>query len=111
MTTLAEHLAERRGADATAVGALITAVAEAGIRIADELARAALIGQLGTTGEVNVQGEKVKKLDVWANDVVVAALDATRRTCTLVSEEMEEVRHSRERCAEVLNARQRREPG
>jgi len=40
MTTLAEHLAERRGADATAVGALITAVAEAGIRIADELARA-----------------------------------------------------------------------
>jgi fructose-1,6-bisphosphatase I len=101
MTTLAEHLAERRGADATAVGALITAVAEAGIRIADELARAALIGQLGTTGEVNVQGEKVKKLDVWANDVVVAALDATGRTCTLVSEEMEEVRHSRERCAEA----------
>jgi fructose-1,6-bisphosphatase I len=101
MTTLAEHLAERRGADATAVGALITAVAEAGIRIADQLARAALIGQLGTTGEVNVQGEKVKKLDVWANDVVVAALDATGRTCTLVSEEMEEVRHSRERCADA----------
>jgi fructose-1,6-bisphosphatase I len=101
MTTLAEHLAERRGADATAVGALVTAVAEAGIRIADELARAALIGQLGTTGEVNVQGEKVKKLDVWANDVVVAALDATGRTCALVSEEMEEVRHSRERCADA----------
>ena len=101
MTTLAEHLAERRGADATAVWALITAVADAGIRIADELARAALIGQLGTTGEVNVQGEKVKKLDVWANDVVVGALYATGRTCTLVSEEMEEVRHSRERCAEA----------
>jgi fructose-1,6-bisphosphatase I len=101
MTTLAEHLAERRGADATAVGSLVTAVAEAGVRIADELARAALIGQLGTTGEVNVQGEKVKKLDVWANDVVVAALDATGRTCTLVSEEMEEARHSRERCADA----------
>jgi len=101
MTTLAEHLAERRGADANAVGSLVTAVAEAGVRIADELARAALIGQLGTTGEVNVQGEKVKKLDVWANDVVVAALDATGRTCTLVSEEMEEVRHSRERCADA----------
>jgi fructose-1,6-bisphosphatase I len=101
MTTLAEHLAERRGADATAVGALVAAVAAAGIRIADELAHAALIGQLGTTGDVNVQGEKVKKLDVWANDVMVAALDATGRTCTLVSEEMEEIRHSRERCADA----------
>jgi len=100
MTTLAEHLAERRGADATAVGALVTALAEAGVRIADELAQAALIGQLGTTGEVNIQGEQVKKLDVWANDVVVAALDATGRTCTLVSEEMEEIRHSHERCAD-----------
>jgi fructose-1,6-bisphosphatase I len=99
MTTLAEHLAERRGADATAIGAIVAAVAEAGIRIADELARAALIGQLGTTGDVNVQGETVKKLDVWANDVVVEALDATGRTCTLVSEEMEEIRHSHERCA------------
>ena len=46
-----------------------------------------------------MQGEKVKKLDVWANDVVVAALDATGRTCTLVSEEMEDIRHSPERCA------------
>ena len=99
MTTLAEHLAERRGADATAVGALVSAIAAAGVRIADELAQAALIGQLGTTGDVNVQGEKVKKLDVWANDVVVAALDATGRTCTLVSEEMEEIRHSAQRCA------------
>jgi len=99
MTTLAEYLTERKGADATAIGAIVTAVAEAGIRIADELARAALIGQLGTTGGVNVQGETVKKLDVWANDVVVEALDATGRTCTLVSEEMEEIRHSPERCA------------
>ena len=99
MTTLAEHLAARRGTDATAIGAIVAAVAEAGVRIADELARAALIGQLGTTGGVNVQGETVKKLDVWANDVVVEALDATDRTCTLVSEEMEEIRHRPERCA------------
>ena len=83
MTTLAEHLGERRGADATAIGAIVAAVAEAGIRIADELARAALVGQLGTTGDVNVQGEKVKKLDVWANDVVVAALVRSRCTASL----------------------------
>jgi fructose-1,6-bisphosphatase I len=57
------------------------------VRIADELARAALIGQLGTTGETNVQGEKVRKLDLGANSVVVAALDGTGRACTLVPTE------------------------
>ena len=98
MTTLDAHLPAGRGHDAAAVAARVQAMAAAGVRIADELARAALIGQLGTTGDTNVQGEKVRKLDLWANDVVVAALDGTGRACTLVSEEMKEIRHSRERC-------------
>jgi fructose-1,6-bisphosphatase I len=95
MITLDTHLEGGRGPDAVALGTVVRAMATAGIRIADELARAALVGQLGTTGAINVQGETVKKLDIWANDVVVAALDATGQACTLVSEEMEEVRHSR----------------
>jgi fructose-1,6-bisphosphatase I len=90
MITLDAHLGA--GPGAAAVAPLVRAVAAAGVKIADELARAALIGQLGTTGNTNVQGEKVKKLDLWANDVVVAALDATGQACTLVSEEMEEIR-------------------
>jgi fructose-1,6-bisphosphatase I len=99
VTTLEGHLDGGRGPDAAALGALVAAMAAAGVRIADELARTALIGQLETTGHTNVQGEEVEKLDVWANDVVVAALDATGRTCTLVSEGMGKVRHSLERCA------------
>ena len=99
MSTLSAHLAAGRGPDAADLAALILAVATGSVKIADELARAALIGQLGTTGSTNVQGETVKKLDVWANEVMVAALDATGRACTLVSEEMEEIRHSAERCA------------
>jgi fructose-1,6-bisphosphatase I len=99
VTTLEAHLAAGRGRDAAAVAALVQAMGAAGVRIADELARAALIGQLGTTGDTNVQGETVKKLDVWANDVVVEALDGTGHACTLVSEEMQEIRHSREACA------------
>jgi fructose-1,6-bisphosphatase I len=67
--------------------------------IARELARAALVGQLGTTGETNVQGEAVKKLDVWANNVMVKALAETGRVCTLVSEEMAEPLHLPEHCA------------
>jgi fructose-1,6-bisphosphatase len=50
---------------------------------AGELARAAVIGPLGPTGATNVQGDKVRTLDVWATDVVITALDATGRTCTL----------------------------
>ena len=99
MTTLDAHLDAGRGPDAADLAVVLRALAAAGVTIADELARAALIGQLGTTGGTNVQGEKVKKLDLWANDVVVPALDATGRACTLVSEEMEEVRHNREQCA------------
>jgi fructose-1,6-bisphosphatase I len=99
MTTLDAYLDSGHGPDAPRLAVLIKAMAAAGVKIADELARAALIGQLGTTGDTNVQGEKVKKLDVWANDVVVAALDATGQTCTLVSEEMEEIRHTARHCA------------
>jgi fructose-1,6-bisphosphatase I len=99
MITLDADLDAGRGPHAAGVAALVRAMAGAGGRIADELARAALIGQLGTTGNTNVQGEKVKKLDLWANDVVVAALEATGRACTLVSEEMEEIRHDATRCA------------
>jgi fructose-1,6-bisphosphatase I len=99
MTTLDAYLDGGRGPEAARLAVLIKAMAGAGVKIADELARAALIGQLGTTGDTNVQGEKVKKLDVWANDVVVAALDATGQTCTLVSEEMEEIRHDAGHCA------------
>ena len=62
------------------------------------LARAAPIGQLETTGDTNAQGETVKKLDLWANDDVVATLDASRHACTLVSEEIQEIRHSPARC-------------
>jgi fructose-1,6-bisphosphatase len=96
--TLAAHLEWGRGAHARAVAALVQAVATAAVTIADELARAALIGQLAATGERNVQGEQVTKPDVWANDVLVAALDATGHACTLVSEEMREIRHRPEHC-------------
>ena len=68
------------------------------MKSASGLARAALIGQLGTTGDTNVQGKTVKKPDLWANDDVVATLDASRHACTLVSEEIQEIRHSPARC-------------
>ncbi|HSE91960.1 MAG TPA: class 1 fructose-bisphosphatase, partial [Methylomirabilota bacterium] len=89
-TPLGEHLSRARGQHAADLGAIVGCLAEAGVTIARELGRAALVGRLGTTGTTNVQGETVKKLDLWANDVVVQALGATGRVATLVSEEMED---------------------
>lgn len=88
--TLEEHVKDSGHPEAADLTILLTQLAVAGRIIARELARAALDGQLGTTGETNVQGEAVKKLDVWANDVVVRAIEETGLVTTLVSEEMAE---------------------
>ena len=96
--TLSNHIRARGGPEAADLSVVLTHLAKAGRAIATELGRAALIGQLGTTGETNVQGETVKKLDVWANDVVLAAMTESGVVCTLVSEEMEHARHLDDRC-------------
>ena len=103
MNEIALRLAPHLRAEAGEIGDLavvLDQIAVAGKLIARELGRASLIGQLGLTGDVNVQGEAVKKLDVWANDVMVRVLDASGLVCTLVSEEMDSPLHLAERCAE-----------
>lgn len=45
----------------------------------------------GISGDVNVQGEDVKKLDVLANELFVNMLSSSYTTCYLVSEENENV--------------------
>ncbi|KAJ3677909.1 hypothetical protein LUZ60_001712 [Juncus effusus] len=52
--------------------------------------KAGLAKLLGLAGEMNVQGEDQKKLDVLSNEVFVKALVSSGRTCILVSEEDEE---------------------
>ncbi|KAG0717500.1 Fructose-1,6-bisphosphatase 1 [Chionoecetes opilio] len=41
----------------------------------------------GMAGDVNVQGEEVKKLDVLANDLFINMLSSSYSTCLMVSEE------------------------
>lgn len=41
----------------------------------------------GISGETNVQGEEVKKLDVLANELFINMLQSSYTTCLLVSEE------------------------
>lgn len=97
--TLSRHLldSQREPADGD-LGALLTEISLAAKLISREVTRAALFGKLGYTGEVNVQGEQIKHLDLWSNDVFVTALKETRLVCSMVSEEMEEPLHFDRNC-------------
>jgi fructose-1,6-bisphosphatase I len=66
-------------------------------RITRELALAGLDG-LGYTGETNVHGEKVKKLDEWGNQVFLDAFEHVDPVCSLISEEMDEPHHYSSNC-------------
>ena len=87
--TLSQHLKESRlGRDGDLAG-LLTTLASAAQRISHEVNRAGLIDILGFTGEHNVQGEAVRKLDVLAHDMLIDALRPCGHVCALASEEAE----------------------
>ena len=93
MNEIALRLAQHVRSAAFGVGDLavvLNQVAVAGKLIARELSQAALLGRLGEAGRINIQGESVKKLDLWANDVLVRALEASALVSIVVSEEMDE---------------------
>lgn len=70
---------------------LLTGITTAGKIISREVNKAGLAEILGLTGKKNVQGEEVKKLDDYANDVVKDNLCPTGHVCAMASEEEEEV--------------------
>src|SRR5260370_38254810 len=64
-----------------------------GKRIARELTVASLGGELGYTAATNVQGEQVKKLDEWGNDVFLEAFDHGYPKGILVPQEVDARHH------------------
>jgi len=58
--------------------------------VSSRVNRAGLAGMLGGTGEVNVQGEFVQKLDLYANEVFKRALEHRGVVCAIASEEDED---------------------
>ncbi|HZM16430.1 MAG TPA: class 1 fructose-bisphosphatase [Candidatus Krumholzibacteria bacterium] len=50
--------------------------------------KAGLVDILGQAGRINVQDEQVMKIDDFANDTIVKALDHTGHLCIMASEEM-----------------------
>jgi fructose-1,6-bisphosphatase I len=55
--------------------------------IANKVRRAGLADILGSTENSNVQGEIQQKLDVFANDTIIKAMDHGGRLCAMASEE------------------------
>ncbi len=76
-------------APAQELSSLLAQVASAAKAIAEALRGAGLSHLVGLTGDVNVQGEAVKKLDVFANEAFIAAFSRIGLVCALVSEELE----------------------
>lgn len=92
-TTLSRHVLQQLqsfSADAQDLSAIMSRIALAAKLISRRLSRAGLVeGALGFTGDVNVQGESVKKMDVYANDVFISVFKQSGLVCRLASEEME----------------------
>ncbi len=100
--TLSQHVLKQLqsfGPEAQDLSALMNRIAFAGKLVSKRLTQAGLVEDaLGFTGRENVQGESVKKMDVYANDVFLSVLQQSGLVCRLVSEEMENIYYMPENC-------------
>jgi len=87
-TTLQEYVAQDRGQN-QGLEAVIMAIAEGARRIQQQVQQAALTDALGVTGEVNVQGEIVQRLDTASSDTFVETLSQSGHVAAIGCEEIE----------------------
>lgn len=96
VTTLGQFIIERQKDFPFAKGELSRLLRDIGIAakiVNREVNKAGLVDILGEHGTINIQGEEVKKLDVFANDQFIEALSSGGETCAVASEENEEIIH------------------
>lgn len=90
--TFYRHIIEEERKVPEATGQLSDLLADIALAckiISLEVNRAGLIDILGFTGDENVQGEQVKKLDVFANDILTNVMKQGGHICAVCSEEEE----------------------
>lgn len=102
-TTLDRHVLQQLHSfspEAQDLSAIMNRIALAGKLIARRLTKAGLVDDaLGFTGSTNVQGEAVKKMDLYANQVFISAFEQSGLICRLASEEMEKPYYISENCS------------
>ncbi len=94
--TIDRHIVDQERKHPGATGALSDILHNMSLSaklIAREVSKAGLVDILGLTGDTNIHGEEVKKLDEFADDVIFNAFDHTGLLCCMASEESEEIRH------------------
>ena len=69
---------------------LLVALTNTCTTLSNEVAQGALIGILGSAGTGNVQGEVQQKLDVIANDLLIAGVQSCQSLAGIASEEIED---------------------
>ena len=90
-TTLQEYVASEwldKGQH-EGLGAVIMAIADGSRRIQIQVRQASLADVLGTTGETNVQGEIVQRLDAASSDILVETLSQSGHVAAIGCEEIE----------------------
>lgn len=101
-TTLSRHVLEQLqnfSTEAQDLSAIMNRIALAGKLVSRRLSRAGLMANtLGFTGEQNIQGESVKKMDIYANEVFISVFKQSGLVCRLASEEMENPYYIPENC-------------
>jgi fructose-1,6-bisphosphatase I len=94
--TLARHIIEGERMHPEATGELSDLLHDLSLAakvISLEVNKAGLIDIIGFTGSENVHGEKVKKLDILAHEMLVKAMDHGGHLCAMASEEEEDIIH------------------
>lgn len=92
--TLGQFIIEKQADFPYAKGELSRLLRDLGIAakiVNREVNKAGLVDILGEMGTTNVQGESVKKLDVYANEQFISALSSGGECCAVASEENEEM--------------------
>ncbi len=94
MKTLIQFISETQHDFPYATGELSRLLNDIGIAakiVNREVNKAGLSHIMGLSGQVNVQGEEQKKLDVFANEQFISALRYGGQCCALASEENDEI--------------------
>lgn len=92
--TLGQFIIEKQADFPYAKGELSRLLRDIGIAakiVNREVNKAGLVEILGETGTTNIQGEKVKKLDVFANEQFISALKNGGEVCAIASEENDDI--------------------
>ncbi len=94
VVTIDRHIIDQERLHPGASGrfsALLYDIALAAKIISREVNKAGLIDVLGRTGDRNVHGEDVQKLDAFAQEVIFKAMDHAGHLCCMVSEECDHI--------------------